>query len=189
MDPQQPVLDYHQLMGALRRFCDEKRTGTMFITTAENHAARFVLRQGEITFLAFRSKRGPDALPFLQKISRGRFAFSSEVLEQGETAALPPTRDLLALLAGEDRAPAAPARPSPSIDTARLERAQRVIEPLLAEFLGPIAGVICREYLLKASSLSQANDLRDVIEAISKEIRDPVKEARFKQQVMARLER
>lgn len=191
MDSQQPTLTYSQLLGELWRLCAAKRTGTMFITTIDNHSARFALREGEIVSLGFGLKRGIEAIPLLRKIAGGRFTFSAEILATGETGTLPSTSELLDRLAegatplASPPSPPAPAQPDP----ARLQRVQQLIEPVLAEYIGPMAAIICREYVLGASNLSQPDELRDLIEAIAKEIRDPAKEAQFKQQVLARLGR
>ena len=41
-------LTYRQLIGELRRFCDQRQTGCVFITTSDNHSVRFTLQSGTI---------------------------------------------------------------------------------------------------------------------------------------------
>lgn len=186
MNQGQPPLSYRQLMTELRRFCAEKRTGTMFITTTENQSARFVLRQGNIISMWFRLKGGVEALPFIKRIENGWFSFTADVVDHGDHPVLPPTRELLTSLTGESIPLGSPHSSSP-INTLQLDRAQKAVESELAEFLGPMASVICREYLLGEAELGQPPDITKMIEAISKEVGDPVKEVRFKQRVLAKL--
>jgi len=185
MNRGQPPLGYRQLMTELRRLCAEKRTGTMFVTTIGNQSARFVLQQGNITSMWFRLKGGLDALPLVKKIESGWFSFTTEIVDHGNQAALPGTDELLTALVGESAPPAA--HSSPLLNTIQLDRAQKVVESELAEFLGPMAGVICREYVLGATDPGQSPDIHRMIDALAKEVGDPAKEARFKQRVLAKL--
>lgn len=159
----------------------------MFIITAENHAAQFVLRGGEIVGLTYRVLRGLDALPPMQTFTAGRYRFVEEPVDRIDPG-LPPTSDLMALLiqehAGEAEPPqaklAAEAMPFP-------DPLRSLIELELAEFLGPMAGLICQEHLAHSADPDSPKDLPRLVEAIAKEIGDPSKEAQFKQRVLSKI--
>ena len=88
----------------------------MFIITADNHVAQFILRSGEIVGLSHRLLRGPDALPAMRAFAAGRYRFVEEPVDRTDRG-LPPTLDLLAFLIPEDSTPAYPPQstsPTPS---------------------------------------------------------------------------
>jgi hypothetical protein len=194
-------MSYRDLMTELGALCAAKRTGTMFIATTDNHAARIGLRQGDIVSLVFRAQRGLEALDHIRKITAGSFRFSDAVLDKAAHADLPYTADLLALMIGEESPlpPPAPAPPraaapraptaaaTPPVEHSQLVRAQAVIESELTEFVGPIAPLLCREHIARTAAAGPPWDWRELVEAVAREIGDPAKEARFKQQALARL--
>lgn len=179
----EPPLGYAQLMAELRRLCAERRSGTLFIATASNQSGRIGLRDGNIVSMRFQLRKGLDAVGEISKVSSARCTFTDHAAEEADPRApLPPTRDVLRLLTGTDTG--APP-PSGQLSDTDLLRAQNVLAPALAEFLGPMATLIVREQLLDASR--HGYDIRKAIEAIAKQIEDPAKAALFKQQVLARL--
>ena len=72
-----PNLAFNEIMQELRRLCEEKHSGTLFITTEENHAVRFVLKDGMITGITYRTKHGPSAIPLVRNITGGTYTFAS----------------------------------------------------------------------------------------------------------------
>ena len=206
VSPEQAFVSPDQFVAALRGLCSERRTGTLFVVTAANEAARFVLRQGEIVAVQCRARRGLDAIGHLRSVTSGRFNFTPDVAGPPDAPALPPTQEVLAIFAQREPAPgrlareAAPARaagPTPEVAPAReavpapsrthFEWAQRVLEAELTEYLGPMASLVCREHLLRAGDLTEPDALARVVAAVAKEIGDPVKEARFKREALAKL--
>ena len=194
-------MSYRERMTKLGALCASKRTGTMFIATTDNHAARIGLRQGDIVSLVFRAQRGLEALDHIRKITAGRFSFSDAVLDKAAHADLPHTADLLALMIGEE-SPLPPPAPAPRLAAARrspaaastppveypqLAKARAVIESELTEFVGPIAPLLCREHFARAATAGPPWDWRELVEAVAREIGDSAKEERFKQHVLARL--
>jgi hypothetical protein len=160
------------------------RSGTLFIITADNHVAQFILRNGEIVGLSYRLVRGLDALPSLRTFTAGRYRFVEEPIARTDPG-LPPTPDLLALLtpehAGSGESP--PSSPPPHMKQA-CESARALIEPELTEFLGPMAALICQEHLARLPVLTSLHHVTRLVEAIAKEIGDPTKEAQFTQRVL-----
>ena len=201
MSPEPAPVSYRQIVTELAGLCRARRTGTLFIATTDNQSAWIGLREGEISSLAFRNQRGFEALINLRKIVAGRINFTDAVMDRGPRGDLPMTVDLLAMLGTEDPpavvppppdpAPSpspAPASPPPASSAdAQLTRVQAVIEAELTEYLGPMATVICREHIARAAAASPPHDVRQIVEALAREIGDRAKEERFRQQVLARL--
>jgi hypothetical protein len=198
-----------QLIAELRDLCAGKRTGTLFIITIENHLAQIVLRDGEIVALSYRLTRGPDALAALKAFGAARYRFQSESVQPADPR-LPSTAELLAALGGESGPIPAPAQRPPAseptpmsaprpvgirppTDAGRSQdagetvgRLRPLIERELAEFLGPMAPLICDEHLAGRTGLGP-QEISKVVEAIAGEIGDPAKEAQFKQRVLAQV--
>jgi hypothetical protein len=194
-------MSYRELMAELGALCAAKRTGTMFIATTDNHAARIGLRQGDIVSLVFRAQRGLEALDHIRKITAASFSFSDAVMDKAAHADLPYTTDLLALMIGEEP-PLPPAAPAPRLAAAprapaaaatppfehpQLVRAQAVIESELTEFVGPIAPLLCREHIARTAAAGPPWNWHELVDAVAREIGDSAKDARFKQQVLSRL--
>lgn len=199
-----------QLIAELRSLCAAKRTGTLFIITLENHPAQLVLRDGEIVGLSYRLTRGPDALAPLKVFGAARCRFQQESVQSADPR-LPPTAEILALLGPEsgsvvggrqatlttDHRTAGPEPPSgsrraagsgPTLDAEAFGRLRPLIERELAEFLGPMAPLICDEHLAGRTGLG-AQEVARLVEAIAREIGDPAKEARFTQRVLSQIDR
>jgi hypothetical protein len=193
MSPEPAPVPYRQIVTELAALCRAQRTGTLFIATTDNQSARIGLREGEISSLAFRNQRGLEAIIQLRKIVAGRINFTDAVMDRGPRGDLPMTVDLLAMLGTDDFPPIVPTRPEPdppppaSAADAQLTRAQAVIEAELTEYLGPMAVVICREHIARAAAAGPPHDVRQIVEALAREIGDRAKEERFRQQVLARL--
>ena len=193
MSPEPAPVPYRQIVTELAALCRAQRTGTLFIATTDNQSARIGLREGEISSLVFRNQRGLEAIIQLRKIVAGRINFTDAVMDRGPRGDLPMTVDLLAMLGTDDFPPIVPIRPQPdppppaSAADAQLTRAQAVIEAELTEYLGPMAVVICREHIARAAAAGPPHDVRQIVEALAREIGDRAKEERFRQQVLARL--
>ena len=193
MSPEPAPVPYRQIVTELAALCRAQRTGTLFIATTDNQSARIGLREGEISSLVFRNQRGLEAIIQLRKIVAGRINFTDAVMDRGPRGDLPMTVDLLAMLGTDDFPPIVPTRPEPdppppaSAADAQLTRAKAVIEAELTEYLGPMAVVICREHMARAAAASPPHDVRQIVEALAREIGDRAKEERFRQQVLARL--
>jgi len=70
-------LTFDGILKELRRLCEERHSGTLFITTEENHAARFVIHDGVITGITYRTKHGSTAIPLIRNIVGGTYTFAN----------------------------------------------------------------------------------------------------------------
>lgn len=175
---------YAELMRALKSLCREGSSGTMFIATPDNQFARIALREGQVVSLSFRTKHGAEALPLIRDIRAGRFKFSAgQVAIDEKTAIAGNGTDVLRLLLGEH----AQNGPAQAIPADRLVQIPRIAERVLAEFLGPIAGVVCEEHLGKLGAPREPAAAADFIEALAREVADPAQARRFREQVWSAL--
>ena len=172
------LLSYKQLLQELGQLCTRKQTGTALIATQENMLVRVILDKGRIISLTVGSKSGQDAIPLVRAVKAGRLRFSEGgATVTREAEALPPTDKLLQLLGGNVGAPA-PA--GAAVGAAVLTQ----IEDALIEHLGPMGSLIWREQLNAAADARTPAGLARAIEAAAKQIGDPGKIQRFKEQAL-----
>lgn len=179
-------LGYRDLIGEVRRLSAEGRTGTVFITTSDNHSVRFVLRGGTISAVGFGLQTGLAAVTSIARITGGRLSFSDELFQHESQAELPPTAELLTLLSGAAADAGDGGGAGTGLMATSLNRSSAILEAELVEYLGPMARVVCNEHLTRAAR-SGATSLNDVIESLARELGDRDKAARFTERVRARL--
>lgn len=178
---------YGELINALKSLCRERATGTMFIATPDNHFVRIVLTNGEISAASFRTKHGVEALPLIRRINAGRFKFSEGQITADAAASLPPGNDALRVLADDGMSLNAVDAAQRSLTADKIVLAPKIIERELAEYLGPIAGIVCSEHVGRIGAPRQVGDVASLLEAVAREIRDPRKVRAFKEQVWLKL--
>lgn len=189
MADQTAPLTYGQLIDELRRACVDKRTGTMMIATQENQLARILFEDGEIVSIACGLKRGRDAIPLLQEIKQARVKFSRGKIGS-HSGALPPTAEIMRMLSGETAAPAAATTTAPAtagLTADQVPKALKVIETELIEFLGPLANIVWAEHLERIGTPVGVRKLHGLVDGLAKEIGDPTKIQRFKEQVWQKI--
>ena len=199
MSPESAPAFFADLARELGTLCTARRTGTLFIATTDNQSARIGIRDGEIVSLVFRNRRGLETIEHIRKIAGGRFNFSDTVVDRIAPGDLPATADLLGLLAGRTptpppvkaivspvEAPSPPPRTS-SAPAPQLARVQAAIEAELTEFVGPIAPLLCREHLARATAAGSPLDVAALVDSVAREIGDRAKAERFRQQTLSRL--
>jgi hypothetical protein len=202
---------YDELIVELRRLCAARRTGTLFIATADNEGGQLGLRDGLVVTARFRRKTGIEAAYGLRKIGKVRFTFTRDFLEAADRTLS--SGAVLAVLTDTELpphpltpahppasvpplAPVAPVAPPPPdeahattapppVDTRAAIRAALTAE--LAEYLGPMAAVVVREQLLEAERAGR--DLGDVVDALAMAIDDPAAAMTFKKHTRTALAR
>jgi hypothetical protein len=164
----------------LHKLCQEKRTGTLFIASVDNRLVQFGLDQGQIVFVSWQNKRGPEALLLLQeqnfKVSVTRFVEGQSPVNRLE---LPPTDQILQQLEGG--VGRLPATGDPASRRTLSDKAKTVLEQELVEFIGPMAAIICEE------TWNSVGELEAALEVLSRELPDPGQVVRFRQNVLKRL--
>jgi len=89
-----PLLPFQEILSEIKHLVATKSTGTVFITSQDNHAVQIGLDSGNVIGCRFRFKRGNDALPLIAAMEAGRYSFANASYS-GEDASLPPTTDML----------------------------------------------------------------------------------------------
>jgi hypothetical protein len=95
MQKEHQQLPYQLLVSTLLDLCKLGKTGTMYISTDDNHAARFTLNHGEIVACGFSAKRGTEALELVRSINGGKYSFIESSLPAELKQNLSSTQEIL----------------------------------------------------------------------------------------------
>jgi len=165
---------YDDLIVELRRLCAERRTGTLFIATADNEGGQLGLHDGIVVMARFRRKTGMEAAYGIRKIARARFTFTRDFVESPD-ASLSSTAVLSVLTDAEP-----PRALADSHGTLRT-----ILTAALTEYLGPMAAIVVRDHLRDAERAGRGP--ADVVEALARGIEEPAAAAAFRARVTAAL--
>lgn len=172
---------YRAFVVLLRQLCEEKRSGTLFAATDANQMARIDLNNGQIKTINFMHKKGNAALSLLPLIQAGRARFTEGARGEVQGATLlPPSQEILDYLE-KAQAPLTPSKKGEKAAFAPNARERTILEELMADFIGPVAAVICEEHFAEAGSLDA------LVAALAAEIGDGQMASRFIADARSRL--
>lgn len=194
---------YRELIAEVRRLCDQKRTGTIFIASEDGHLVRLVLTKGNVVHLVFDTKHSCyDAIPLIHKIKTGRLQFAEGIVEATPNEQLPNTEELLHTLElfyqlDEEEAiqkknsslkspvvaKVAPKLPLALQPTFNFNEALPKVKKALASYVGPFANLLCDEYIKQHGGFKNAYEVLKMIDALALEIGDTETEKAFKIQI------
>jgi len=173
----QQYIPFADLVNQIEVLCTQKASGILFIATQANRSAQIVLENGVIVFVYFYNKQGREALELMLTIQAGRYRFQENATSPRRNT-LPPTQDILQFLSGTQTTepPAEPEALSQLTDEQK-----STLQSVLAEFIGPMAAIICEDHL------DSTPDLTTAIDALASEIPSAEQGQKFKIQVEAKL--
>lgn len=118
--------DFGGLKQAVFELIDQRATGTLFVATAENHAAQLVLFKGQLQGIAYAGVYNQAAVNQLAALGQLRFSFTPELIYPVAETLLPEQAELLLHQLGyrepKPPVPAGPAAPADSEPTAEQPR-------------------------------------------------------------------
>lgn len=160
---------FSDLINEVHRLYQEKATGTLFITGDNNSLAQVSLQEGEVVLLSCQNKRGMEAVPLIRQISNGWFQFVNAKVS-GDFS-LPATSEILAAL-GRGVFPSTNIAAVPAMLS---QQTVAILQDTLAEYVGPVALLLCNDRLRDVSNLESALDI------LAKEIANPQSALQFKE--------
>lgn len=168
--------DYRQLMEHLSKLISDKRSGTLYIKSDDDHAGMISLRDGHIISMFCQSQHGQPAIEQIRKMSGAtcRFDPNAPGIDSGEC---PSTPEILRVLApGGPESLEIPAAGEASASPAAVPKA---LEDLLAQLrmglqnrIGPIATMVMDQALAESGRIEQANQVKALIDRLTREIDD-----------------
>ncbi len=194
-------LTYQELISEIRRLSLDKRNGTIFITSTDGHIARIVLNKGTITYLNFDNKHhGSQAIPYIQGIKRARLQFVGGTFESYQAEILPSTEEIFYQLSAVKVIPEKSSEFSnstkikPTAETGSelstptdFNKAIETIKITLADYIGPIATIICDNYIQTIKLNNTKDYLIVMIKTLALEIEKTDEQEEFKNKLMAKI--
>lgn len=194
------IMSPRQLIRALVKLCKEKASGTVFLNVDDSHSARLVLNHGVICWIAYDNLRGEAAIDAISEIDTARLNFNPILkLAIGEQE-LPTTAEVLKRLdrhGSDEQDQSVPivtdvVSPLPPTDMGgdrpfNQERVRQVLERESMEYLGPMARLLCGDYMKSLRPHLSHAEVRQVISALLQDINDEQKGQRFMERVKREL--
>ncbi|BHH84853.1 DUF4388 domain-containing protein [Desulforhopalus sp. 52FAK] len=176
-------IPFADLVKHIEVLCTRKASGVLFIATKANRSAQIVLENGTIVFVYFYNKQGQEALELMLTIQAGRYKFQENATSPRRNK-LPPTQDILQFLSQTDNTKTL-AKTEPLTEAEVLpqltDEQKSILESILAEFIGPMAAIICEDHL------DSTPDITAAINTLASEIPSPLQGEKFKTQAKAKL--
>jgi hypothetical protein len=175
---------FSEIIIELKKLCDTKTTGTLFIATKKNRAAQVMIENGEIVFIYFAGKRGQKALSLMSEIQAGTFRFQAgKVISK--RLPLPDTNAILQIFAGvvgQENLETKLAQSVPAAANSLNDTQKTILKECLAEYIGPMASIVCEDYF------HSALDFMTIVDILATKISSVEQRDEFKERVMARIE-
>lgn len=180
--------DRSGLLELLRGLVRERRTGTLYVHTDDNHLIAFGLDGGSIVSLLAGPRQGERAIPTVRAMRWGSFRLDEDIPPQRRRGCrVPSAEELLARLErdedeDEDEAwtPPRPAAAAAGPRGGDAEHVQGVLCRVLASYLGPIAPLVCKQTMTAVGGVDTADKLKRVVETLALEIEDAAEAEHFR---------
>jgi hypothetical protein len=192
------TMSRRQLIDKLVRYCKEKESGTIFFTLYTGESARIVLNEGDICWIAFEQLRGEEAIEAFSQIYEARLSFNPLLKLAIGKQQLPSTSKILKRLYKQikDLSPShdvpvvTDAVSPPSAQDAfssdrpfSQDQVRLALENEAVEYLGPMAKLLCTDYLKSMPPQLSHGQVRQLIDAFMRDIKDEQKGQFFMQRV------
>jgi len=178
------------LTSELQRIRDDQSTGIVFIASGDNRSAQISFLDGVMVYAQCQGQKGRKAIELIAQMAQVRFRFQKGPIPASRIE-MPSADEVFACLheVKKTDAPKAPEIKKTTSQQAVAEvskggalssHEQRVIQEVLVECIGPMAMILCEDYLDKVTTIEEA------IDTIANEI--PAQQAvRFREGVLRRL--
>ncbi|MCH9638938.1 MAG: hypothetical protein K0U40_05540 [Betaproteobacteria bacterium] len=178
-----------EVVNEIENLCLTQSSGTIYLTNEKGVMAQILLMEGNIVDIRYQSMRGIEALELIFKSIRFGFLKFAEqnqsVIKSMVDTSLPPTDHILEKLNKYSKN-VAKVRVFKEISNDKLARASEIVIAELTVYLGPMAAMVCDEYLENAKDLMS---VMGSLDRIANEIGDSAKEIEFKRLVTENIQK
>ncbi|MEJ2620845.1 MAG: hypothetical protein P8163_11420 [Candidatus Thiodiazotropha sp.] len=193
------ILDHRQFIKSLVSLCRERSSGTVFYNLSSGLSVRIVMNRGEINWVAFGEHRGIDAIEEISVIENGRMSFNPSLKLTIGKQNLPSTPEILKMI--NTRGIELKSRPKVSHQTTEKSNPTHttsgttfdknqiceIVVKESIEYIGPIAKIVCADYMKSQPDEISLNSLRKLIDIIVLDINDDTKGHIFKDRIRSLL--
>jgi hypothetical protein len=171
-------ITHAQLIDLLKRLVAERSTCTLYVHTDDNHLILVGVDRGEIVSLICGPKQGERAIPLIRRMGKGTYRLDDSVMRHSRPGVTLPSSDaVLSLLSDETVA----------AQGGQCEWVHSVLCKVLADFMGPIAPLVCRQTVSAVGGIDSPEKVRRVVDDLAKEIDNGAEAERFKAQAQKEL--
>jgi hypothetical protein len=174
----------------LQRIIDNQLTGIVFVASDDNRSAQISFLDGVMVFALCQGQKGRKAIELIAQMVRIRFRFQKGAIPASRVE-MPPIDEVFACFNTKEKAnlsrtiptekfSAKPDNSRPSVSTFLSEEEKQMIRDVLTECIGPMALILCEDYL---------NEVKTVEEAVAVIVNEiPAQQAaRFREGIQQRL--
>jgi len=167
----------NQLVDLLKSLVKEGRTSTLYVHTDDNHLIAIGVDRGEIVSLICGPKQGERAIPLIRQMRTGTYRLDDSVTPHRRFGARLPSSDALLSLLTEEG----------DTQVSDCQWVQDVLCKVLADYMGPIAPLVCRDTVQAAGGIDSPEKVKRVVEDLAQEIESVAEADRFRAQAQAEL--
>lgn len=183
-------LENRDLVKRIISLCQQQASGTVFIVTEDNHLARVVLIQGKIVCASLQRMEGIKAIKALSNLASGAFGFNPDLQVVTRKQILPDTNSLLQILQSGVVNQSPLQTDGSSQQVAQLPASPEILHVMVqesTEYLGPMASILCQEYMQDLPDAINLSHIQQVIRLLERDINNPEKADKFNSAVRNRL--
>ena len=184
--------DQHEMVRVMKQHHLNRSSGTLFVVTGDNRAAKFIFHEGEIVAITLRHLSGMEALMAFPSLDNCKFRFTPGVRLPARPQHLGSTQEILEALENQDPETLPRMPVEPASDNANHKAVGRsydetleILSKAAVEYLGPLAIPICREYFPRRSDPPQMSELIRALNQLGGDMQDSKKHHDLVEQVMA----
>lgn len=178
-----------EVIRMIRNLVADKGTATLYIRTNQNRVVMVAVSGGNIITLSSGPRHGAKAVPMLQEMVSGTVRTDDTAVAY-HSDQLPPTDALLTMLEASPE-PATFANAAAQAQSGRLgpeaEKVKLVLGRLLTDFMGPVAPMVCDQYLGQLGTSIDSGRLRALVDQLAAEIGDSEEARTFTEQAWKEL--
>ena len=160
MNANRPIVSVEEFVKGLQKLCDEKRSGTLYFVTDENHAGFLCLQSGAIQYIHYHGLKGDNALRSMSSIRGVSQRFDPQQRLTVPGSQLFKVEQVVKIVSGDETvaAQASAAGTSPKIQpVSKLgSEIRESLEQRLVEHIGPMASLICQEVFASTQDYNSA---------------------------------
>lgn len=164
------VATYSEFITQLEELCQEQTSGCVFFTSNEKRPGRIMLKSGDIVNIGYANYRSVNAITAMGKMTRVKYRFDATISHMAVDHSLPGTTVILRHLSASDET-----APAPHIERKNqvlsvnenllTAEKSRIIENCLLDLIGPMATMICEDYLFNTTDANEAiSNIADELE-------------------------
>ena len=184
------TLVHDALVEEIANLCRQRSSGTIFIATPDNQLAKLALVDGEIVCASLRRLHGVEVIKAIAVLESGQFGFNPDLQLVTKREHLPDTETLIGILrSSQSSAPPVDTELAgllPENQASNADITQILIRES-TEYIGPMATVICQEYMQEQPPFPNQHQINQVIHRLEQDINDADKAIKFRQAVLASL--